>query len=230
MKTSITSYGYKIKKKELTSQQISKIKKDLLIIPYIYDPVKGGQNKDKKFNILSESPSSLYVPRFYGIDNFGSPLSNKLPDGIPAPNLEFKGELRPIQKPIAEAYLSVARDRGGGLISLKCGGGKTVLALNIACSLKKKVIVVCHKSFLLTQWAERINQFIPNAKIGYIQGKTIDTEGKDIVLGMLQSISMKEYANNLFEQFGLAIFDEAHHLSAEVFSRAMKVISPKYTL
>uniref|UniRef100_A0A6C0C5S8 Helicase ATP-binding domain-containing protein n=1 Tax=viral metagenome TaxID=1070528 RepID=A0A6C0C5S8_9ZZZZ len=230
MKTSVTSYGYKIKKKDLSSEQISKVKKDMLIVPFVYDPVKNRQNTDKKFNILSESPSSLYVPRFYGIDNFGPPLLNKLPDGVSSPNLEFKGELREIQKPIAEAYLSVAKDRGGGLISLKCGGGKTVLALNIACHIKKKTIVICHKSFLLTQWAERIQQFIPNAKIGYIQGKTIDTEGKDIVLGMLQSISMKEYANNLFEQFGLAIFDEAHHLSAEVFSRAMKVISPKYTL
>ena len=94
MKTSITSYGYKIKKKELTSQQISIIKKDLLIIPFVYDPVKNRQNTDKKFNILSESPSSLYVPRFYGIDNFGPPLLNKLPDGEDAPNLEFKGELR----------------------------------------------------------------------------------------------------------------------------------------
>ena len=230
MKTSVSSYGYKIKKKYLTSKQISKIKKDLLIIPFVYDPIKGGQNKDKKFNILCESPSSLYVPRFYGIDNFGDPLLNKLPDGEDAPNLEFKGELREIQEPIAEAYLNVARTRGGGLISLKCGGGKTVLALNIACHLKKKTIVICHKQFLLTQWAERINQFIPNAKIGYIQGKTIDVENKDIVLGMLQSISMKEYVDDLFEQFGLAIFDEAHHLSAEVFSRAMKVISPKYML
>ena len=81
MNTSVTSYGYKVLKKELSSEQISKIKKDMIILPYVYDPVKGGQNKDKKFNILSESPKAFYLPRFYGIDNFGSPKKNKLPEG-----------------------------------------------------------------------------------------------------------------------------------------------------
>ena len=58
MNTSITSYGYKILKKELSTEQITKIKKDMMIIPFVYDPVKGGQNKDKKFNILCESPKA----------------------------------------------------------------------------------------------------------------------------------------------------------------------------
>ena len=96
------------------------------------------------------------------------------------------------------------------------------MALNIACQLKRKTIVVCHKSFLIDQWSESINQFIPNAKVGYIQGKTIDIEDKDIVLAMLQSLSMKEYNEEIFEKFGFAVFDEAHHLSAEVFSKAMR--------
>ena len=229
MNSSVTSYGYKIKKKDLSSSQIQKIKKDLLIIPYVYDPVKNQQNKDKKFNILCESPKAFYIPRFYGIDNFGPPDTDKLPDGEDA-DLNFKGDLREIQKPIAEAYLKVAKERGGGIISLKCGGGKTVLALNLACQLKKKTIVVVHKSFLMTQWAERISQFIPGASIGYIQGTTIDVDGKDIVLAMLQSLSQKEYDEDIFKTFGLSIWDECHHLSAEVFSKAMRKISPKYIL
>jgi len=229
MNSSVTSYGYKIKKKDLNPSQIQKIKKDLLIIPYVYDPVKNQQNKDKKFNILCESPKAFYIPRFYGIDNFGKPDTDKLPDGEYA-DLNFKGDLREIQKPIAEAYLKVAKERGGGIISLKCGGGKTVLALNLACQLKKKTIVVVHKSFLMTQWAERISQFIPGASIGYIQGTTIDVDGKDIVLAMLQSLSQKEYDEDLFKTFGFSIWDECHHLSAEVFSKAMRKISPKYIL
>jgi len=229
METSLTSYGYKVLKKNLTPEQCNKIKKDMMILPYVYDPIKGGQNKDKKFNILSESPKAFYLPRFYGIDNFGPPVKDKLQGGEDI-NINFNGDLREIQKPIRDAYLETAKTRGAGMISLKCGGGKTVLGLNIACQLKKKTIVVCHKSFLLDQWTERINQFIPDAKVGYIQGKTIDVEGKDIVLAMLQSLSMKEYPEDLFKPFGFAIFEEAHHLSAEVFSKAMKKVSPKYIL
>jgi len=229
METSISSYGYKIYKNDLTTEKIHKIKKDLLITPFVYDPVKGGQNKDKKFNILLESPKAFYLPRYYGIENFGSPMKNKLPEGIDI-DIKFHGNLRDVQKPIAEAYIERARVSGAGMISLKCGGGKTVLALNIAAVLKKKTIVIVHKTFLMDQWASRIRQFLPGARIGYIQASTIDIEGKDIVLAMLQSISMKEYDDELFKQFGFVIFDECHHLSAEVFSKAMRKISPKYIL
>ena len=48
------------------------------------------------------------------------------------------------------------------------------------------------KTFLLNQWKERIQQFLPGARVGTIQGETIDIEDKDIVIGMLQSISMKD--------------------------------------
>jgi superfamily II DNA or RNA helicase len=229
MDTSISSYGYKIKKKDLNLKQIEKIRKDLMITPFIYDPVNNKQNTDKKFNILLESPKALYVPRFYGISNYGLPKSNKLPDGDNA-DLNFKGSLREEQKPIVESYLKASEEKGAGMISLRCGGGKTVLALHIASILKKKTIVIVHKTFLMDQWAERIREFLPGARIGYIQASTIDIDNKDIVIAMLQSLSMKEYPDNLFESFGFSVWDEAHHLSAEVFSKAMRKISPKYLL
>ena len=50
METCISSYGYKIKKKFLNLKQIEKIRKDLMITPFIYDPVNNKQNTDKKFN------------------------------------------------------------------------------------------------------------------------------------------------------------------------------------
>ena len=84
----------------------------------------------------------------------------------------------------------IGPEYGGGLLELGCGGGKTVLALNIISRLKKDLVIV-HKSFLLNQWVERIEQFLPNSKIGRIQGQTVDIKGKDIVIGMLQSLSMK---------------------------------------
>jgi superfamily II DNA or RNA helicase len=47
---------------------------------------------------------------------------------------------------------------------------------------------------------------------------------------MLQSLSSKEYDTTLWEQFGLTVFDECHHLSAEVFSKIMINIVTNYTL
>uniref|UniRef100_A0A6C0DS77 Helicase ATP-binding domain-containing protein n=1 Tax=viral metagenome TaxID=1070528 RepID=A0A6C0DS77_9ZZZZ len=106
----------------------------------------------------------------------------------------------------------------------------TTISLNIISRLKKKTLVIVHKEFLLNQWVERINQFLPSARVGRIQGTVLDIENKDIVIGMLQSLSMKEYSESTFESFGLTIIDEAHHISSEVFSRALFKIVTKYML
>jgi superfamily II DNA or RNA helicase len=41
-----------------------------------------------------------------------------------------------------------------------------------------------------------------------IRQKKVDTENKDIVVGMLQSMSMRDYDPKVFNEFGLVIFDE----------------------
>jgi superfamily II DNA or RNA helicase len=106
----------------------------------------------------------------------------------------------------------------------------TTISLNIISRLKKKTLVIVHKEFLLNQWVERILQFLPTARVGRIQGQVIDIEDKDIVIGMLQSLSMKEYPETMFESFGLTIIDEVHHISSEVFSRALFKIVTQYML
>ena len=106
----------------------------------------------------------------------------------------------------------------------------TIMALYIIAKLKLKTLVIVHKEFLLNQWIEKINEFLPDAKIGKIQGQIIDIEDKDIVIGMLQSLSMKEYPEDTFDSFGFTIIDETHHLAAEVFVRSLQKIVTKYIL
>ena len=226
MDTVLSNTGYKIKKKDLTTKEVKDIKDELNVQPYTYNKTQGNQSR---FSIFLESPKKLYLPRFYGLEKFGQPQENKIHEGDDV-TMEFKGDLREEQKPIEELYLSAAKEKGGGIISLRCGGGKTVLALHIASVLQKKTIVLVHKDFLMTQWRDRILQFLPNAKIGKVQQNTIDIEGKDIVLAMVQSLSMKEYEEGTFDSFGLAIFDECHHLGAEVFYKSMTKVASKYML
>ena len=84
----------------------------------------------------------------------------------------------------------------------------TVIGLNILSQLKKKALIIVHKEFLLNQWIERIKMFLPDAQIGRIQAKTFDIVGKDIVIAMLQSLSMKKFDDDAFSSFGTAITDE----------------------
>ena len=106
----------------------------------------------------------------------------------------------------------------------------TTIALYIAAQLKKKMLVVCHKEFLLNQWRERINQFLPGAKVGLIKAKTLDIDDKDIVLASLQSLAMKDYDPEVFQRFGIVTVDECHRTAAEVFSKALSKITSRYTI
>ena len=106
----------------------------------------------------------------------------------------------------------------------------TVLTLNIITKIAKKTLILVQRESLADQWVERIQQFIPKARIGRIQGAKVSVDNCDIVLGMLQSISMKEYPDGLFSTFGLVVIDEVHHISSEVFSRALFSVVAKYML
>ena len=217
--------GYTILKSELNIKEELFIKKELTVKPYLpKSPIQ-----PEPFPIYRESPKKYYVPRYFGSNNFGDFIENKLSVGDDI-NLEFKGELKDFQTNIVNKYITAVKDSGGGLLDVEPGKGKTVMALYIISKLKKKTLVIVHKSFLLNQWIERIQQFLPNARVGKIQGQIIDIENKDIVIGMLQSLSQKEYPENLFDCFGLSIYDETHHLGAEVFSRSMMKAITNYTL
>jgi superfamily II DNA or RNA helicase len=226
MKTNISKRGFSILKEDLDQSGIVELKKDLTVKPFINGDYGVAP---KPFPVFCESIKKFYIPRFYGQKKYGLPSESKLnePKSI---NIEFSKSLKDKQKPIVDAYLKEANEVGGGIISVPCGYGKTVIALYIAAKLKVKTLVVVHKEFLLNQWKERIREFIPNAKIGRLQSSVIHVEGYDIVIGMLQSISMIDYSDKVFEEFGLVIYDECHHLGAETFSKALLKTGTKYTL
>ena len=217
--------GYTIYKKDLESKEQQFIRNELTVKPYL--PKSPAQ--PEPFPIYRESPNKFYLPRYFGEDNFGENAENKLSKGDDI-DIKFNGEMREYQTNIVNKYINFVKESGGGLLDVDPGKGKTVMALYIISQLKKKALVIVHKSFLLNQWIERIEQFLPNARVGKIQGQVIDIENKDIVIGMLQSLSQKEYPESLFDCFGISIYDETHHLGAETFSRSMLKIQTNYTL
>ena len=103
----------------------------------------------------------------------------------------------------------------------------TIMALKIISIIQKKTLIVVHKEFLMNQWIERIRDFLPGATVGKIQGQTMDVDGKDIVIGMIQSLYDKEYRAGIVEQFGLTIVDEVHRIGSEQFSKTLlKTVTP----
>lgn len=210
--TFLTPRGYELLKEAMDDDDIRETKEELTVRP-IVPPTNPAP--PKSFPIYRETKTRLIVPRHYGFNAFGNPDESTISKGTPI-HVPFHGSLRDYQHTIIDTYVNYVKDKknhgghegGGGLISVGCGQGKTVMALHIISRLSQKTLVVVHKEFLLNQWVERIQQFLPSARVGRIQGKIIDTQHKDIVIGMLQSLSMKEYPQSLFEQFGFTIIDE----------------------
>tara|TARA_B110000971_G_scaffold221974_1_gene272082 strand:- start:7661 stop:9178 length:1518 start_codon:yes stop_codon:yes gene_type:complete len=220
--------GYTISKTDLSVQQEKKIRTDLTISPCVHGAIPTNKSH---FPAYRESNKKMYVPHYYGLEEFGVPDTIKISNGEDI-DLSFAGQLRENQQIVVTTYVEHVNKcgTGGGLLELPCAYGKTVLALNIISCLKKKTIIIVHKEFLMNQWIERIAQFLPNARVGKIQGQIIDIDNKDIVIGMLQSLSMKEYPDTLFNSFGLTIIDEVHHISSEVFSNVLFKLVTKYML
>lgn len=216
----INNFGYHLSKNNKIDKDT--LKTHLTVVP------KVNPNYSKEtdsYSFFSENETHYIMPRYFGVKKYGN-LEYKEP--VKDINIQFNGSLRPYQENIVNECISKIKLNGGGIISIPCGGGKTVISIYIACKLNIKTLVVCHKSFLLNQWIERIEQFT-NASVGIIRQNKIDID-KDIVVGMLQSIAMKDYDSDIFNNFGLVIFDECHHTPAKIFSKCLMKTNFKYTI
>jgi superfamily II DNA or RNA helicase len=238
-KTSVSSFaylgkkGYTIPKECLRQEDIEFLKTDLYVKAETHGPkygVPGGED-DVAFPVYKENSKKIYIPRFYGIERYGLPEKSEISEGQSI-NVDFSKELRDYQCKIIDVYMkhvSVEEINigGGGILEVPCGAGKTVMALNIISKLKKKTLIIVHKEFLMNQWIERIQQFLPTARVGKIQGQVVDVDQKDIVIGMIQTLYSRDFPSGTFDSFGLTIIDEVHHIGSEMFSKTLlKIVTP----
>ncbi len=224
-RTGLSNNGYTLRKEYATEEEIKMIKCDLTMKPKITSGY--GAEQPKPFKIYRENNDKIYMPSKYGFDKFGKPDINKQTTPTPM-NCECFIRLRPNQEIIVAKYMEEVGRTCGGIISAKCGEGKTAIGLYLAAAVfKVKTLILVHTEPLANQWVERIREFIPSAIVGRIQGKKAEITGYDFVIGMIQTISKKTYE---YMGFGFLICDEAHHLGAKVFSNALQNTNFKYTL
>ncbi|MBF0553206.1 MAG: DEAD/DEAH box helicase family protein [Nitrospirae bacterium] len=176
----------------------------------------------------------LGVPLFFYMKTkpFDDNLTIQLSNGDPViSDMVFKGSLRTGQLPPYKAFVDKMKDPMffGGIISLPCGEGKTVLAIKLISEIKKKTLVIVHKEFLVGQWKERINEFMPTVKVGKIQRDECDIVDKDIVIGMVHSLASRGY-DGIYSRFGVVVSDETHRMSAETFSEAAPRFNSRYRI
>ena len=271
----LTHMGYAIRKDSLMPAQLESLRKTLTVAPRTMQRFAKGA---EAFPVYLESPSRMYCPRMWALEEYGEPDANILVDGESLrEDLKFIGKPYDYQEEICKKFVDAGAN---GLICVPCGRGKTFMAINIAHQLGKKFMIIVDKEFLLQQWSGELQALMPGIRIGILQADKKEIESKlvvtpeptlpelkllckehklkvggskqdlitrlkdigvdvsakhevvefDCCIAMIQTLVQQEFKETEFRSFGLAIFDECHHLGASNFSRALLKVQPKKML
>ncbi len=87
--------------------------------------------------------------------NLSIPLRNK----FPAISTKFKGELRDNQMIVRREAIDILEKNHSVIISCFTGFGKTIGAINLACKLRLKTLIIVTRVVLMNQWKESILKF-----------------------------------------------------------------------
>jgi superfamily II DNA or RNA helicase len=155
-------------------------------------------------------------------------------------NVQFKGELRDEQQLAVDA-LSV---HDNGVLSAATAFGKTVIGAKLISMKKVNTLVLVHRQQLLSQWRERLEQFLiineslpePSEKRGRKKEQNIIghmAAGKDrlsciVDIAVMQSLNTKGDVKDVVKNYGMILVDECHHVPAVTFEQILKKATAKY--
>jgi superfamily II DNA or RNA helicase len=157
-------------------------------------------------------------------------------------DVEFTGELRDDQPQALRKLMSV----NAGVLSGTTAFGKTVVALNLIAERKVNTLIIVDKVSLVSQWIDRINQFLKinepvseqvlvkkrgrsnNVSIIGQIGAGKDIAGGIIDIAIMQSLNRRGEVKELVSDYGMVIVDECHHLAAFSFEEVLKYVNARY--
>lgn len=155
-------------------------------------------------------------------------------------NVAFNGRLRDEQ----ELALHHMLQHENGILSGTTAFGKTIVAIKLIAEKKTNTLILVDKISLLSQWQERLSEFLhinetlPDAPkkrgrkkkkelIGQIGGGK-DTSSGIIDIAVMQSLARQGDVKDLVQRYGLIIADECHHASAFTYEQILKTARAKY--
>ena len=205
-------------KRILIDNTTSELKKKLTVQPYL-----PGSPVVVNYYMYKTKGNYIYIPKFFNWNSESLILENE----HNLSKIDINASPREYQiKVINDIHQTIIK-KDSCIACLYTGWGKTFASLYIAHLLGVKTLIIVNKETLLEQWQEQIIKFTGIVP-GIIQGTKINTDPA-ICIGMIQSISMKEYTDT-FEKFGFTIYDETHHYCSKVFSNVFFKIRTKYNL
>lgn len=212
----------------LTDEQKAKVDEELMIEVEASNFAAGpfGQSAPKKYiypyEIVGEH---VFLPFFYAYNNLSIERPKRRTDS--KMKLDFIFDLREEQKEVKKEAINILNKRGSVLISLGCGMGKTFTSTYIACKIQLKTLVIVNKVVLMKQWKESILKTCPEARIQLISTKS---KLKDADFYIINAINVPKMGAEFFETMQTLIVDECHLIMAELLSKCMQYIFPRYLI
>jgi hypothetical protein len=227
----LTSKGYSVIKAGLTPAQTRQIQDELKVAPKLNQKfATKAAVEAATFKLYRESPARWYLPRAWAEKVFGPAQENRVAEGAPLRSeIIFKGSPYEYQETIMSSFIHAGAN---GLICVPCGKGKTFMALGIAARIGKRFLVIVDKEFLMNQWRGEMEALLPGLRVGIIQGpkRETDVAAYDCTICMIQTLCSQEFSDDIFREYGFAIFDECHHLGAQHFSKTLQRVQTKKML
>jgi superfamily II DNA or RNA helicase len=206
-------------KRILIDETVFELKKKLTVQPYL-----PGSPVVVSYCMYKIQENYIYIPKYFNCKNENN---RELENDHVLAKIDINCSPRDYQKTAINDIHKELLINDSCMACLYTGWGKTFASLYISHLLGVKTLIIVNKESLLEQWKEQIIKFTGIAP-GVIQGTNVNTE-PNICIGMIQSISMKEYINT-FKSFGFTIYDETHHYCSKVFSNVFFKIKTKYNL
>lgn len=152
----------------------------------------------------------------------------------------FNGQLYDEQ---AEALSSLSENEMG-ILSAGTGFGKTVIAAKLIADKKVNTLILVNNKNLAVQWKAQLERFLTiddqpfeeftktgrkrkKDQIGTIYGGQSKRSGL-VDIALFQSLSKQPDLEELLNQYGMVIVDEAHHVAAKTFEDVIKKAGCQY--
>lgn len=180
---------------------------------------------------IPEGPwkGGLALPRCGAQELLGVDLGNLVERRSfpPAERLAFDMTPRPYQAHVKGLWTAAGQE---GVVSVPCGGGKTVIGMDIIAELETPTLVLVHTHALLEQWCANIKKHLGIKPVVIKTGKKTRT-GR-ICIATIQTLVRWPWLELLEwgKEFGLVVVDEAHHVPAETWGHVMMALPARCRL
>lgn len=186
------------------------------------------QNGTDTLRLWRDERDHIAVPREFiprqDYDQLPFPIHDITPPTYPSARFRSRvvlDQLKPDEDAQRRAF-DAFMQHDNGILNIKCGGGKTTIALHAIAKLQKNALIIVNQGTILSQWKSAIERFLEfDGTIGHIKGNPSTWDWQHpITIATLQSLALyaDDVSPDIRRWFGVVIWDECHHLSAPYFS------------